>query len=333
MISQRKQTVLLLIFLACVGAGIALMIRFDRPDRPVAVPKPAENLDLGSQEPVGLPRLLAGPAGTVVRLVAGSCHQGGTPTLELSDDGGFRFRVIRVPQIDDGTGISGASPAISAIVAFAVQTRQQFVLWGADENCAIRSYSTKDAGASWRQGELPITTWWIDPESGVVSSPSGSAPVRCPGIRSLNGIDAQTAVATCTDGSVHISEDGATWESAANLDGATTAAVFTSATDGFSLRAERGCKSRLYATDDAGDTWTARGCVIENVAFPAIVAMPNRLMVTVKGPAWVSKDGGETWKPPPNPNADPEVLRDAPAPSPSAKADSDGSQNEDESEG
>lgn len=308
MISQRTQTVLLLAVLALIGGAIALMVRFVNPDPPNPAPTTQSELDSGSQLPSGRLLFQPGPDATIMRLWTGSCHGGGTPLLELSDDGGFFFRSIRIPQIDDGTGVSAASPAISAIVALEPKARHDFVLWGADRDCTVRSYVTDDAGASWRQGNLPITAWWVDPKTGIVFSPQGPANITCDGISTLNGFDADRAVATCLDRSVHISDDGESWESAPDLDDSTTAVVFTSTRRGFSLREESDCSSRLYATVDGGETWSAGGCVLEDLAFPAMGATARMLIAGGSGPAWISKDGGDTWKRPINPQVDPEVL-------------------------
>ena len=309
MISQRTQTILLLCVLALVAAAIAAMIQLQEPEAPAKAPTPASELDSGSQLPSGMLQFRAGPDGTIIRIWSGSCHGGGTPTIELSDDGGWYFRPIRVPQVDDGTGISAASPAVSVVVAMDPRARREFVVWGADRSCKVRSYATKDGGGSWRQGTLPVTEWRVDPESGIVFSPRGQANITCDGIRTLNGFDEDRAVATCLDGSVHVSDDGETWESAPDLDDSTTAVVFASTRQGYSLRREPNCDSRLYATNNGGERWTAGGCVFEDLSIPAIGVTPKLLVAGGSGPVWLSKDKGRTWKRPVNPNADPDVLR------------------------
>jgi hypothetical protein len=308
-ISQRAQTILLLCVLAFVGAVIAAMIQLQEPEPPATAPTPASQLDSGSQLPAGMLQFRPGPDGTIIRIWSGSCHGGGPPTIELSDDDGWYFRAIRPPQVDDGTGISAASPAVSVVVAIDTPARREFVVWGADKSCKVRSYATKDGGTSWRQGNLPATAWRVDPGSGIVFSARGPASITCDGIRTLNGFDEDRAVATCLDRSVHISEDGETWESAPDLDDATTAVVFASTRQGYSLRKEPNCGARLYATNNGGERWTAGGCVTSDLSIPAIGVTPNLLVAGGSGPVWISRDKGRTWKRPVNPSADPDVLR------------------------
>lgn len=309
MISQRTQTILLLCVLALIGAVIVAMIQLQEPEPPAKAPTPASELDSGSQLPSGMLQFRPGPDDSIIRIWSGSCHGGGTPIIELSDDGGWSFRPIRVPQVDDGTGVSAASPAVSAVAALDPRGRRTFLVWGADRSCKVRSYVTKDGGTSWRQGNLPVTEWRVDPESGIVFSPRGEANITCDAIGTLNGFDEDRAVATCLDRSVHISDDGETWESAPDLDDATTAVVFTSTRQGYSLRKEANCSSRLYATNNGGDRWTAGGCVLADLSFPAVGATPKLLVAGGNGPTWVSTDKGRTWKRPINPKADTDVLR------------------------
>lgn len=69
--------------------------------------------------------------------------------------------------------------------------------------------------------------------------------------------------------------DGETWESAPDLDESTTAVAFTSTRQGFSLRKEVDCASRLYATNNGGERWVAGGCVLEEVSPPPPPLLTN----------------------------------------------------------
>lgn len=309
MISQRTQTLLLFAFLVVVAAIIAVMVVAHDP-QPVTPPAPLRtDVDSASKRPAGPVRFLAGPDGVILRLRTGSCEGAGQPSVELSHDGGWRFRDLRLPQVDDGTGVSVMSPDITAVVAADATSRRELVLLGADDACRVRSYRTADAGATWIQGDLPATGWWIDPKTGDANSPDGPAKPPCDRVASVTGFR-DGAVATCADGSVHISEEGDGWDSAPDLDDATTAVFFTSTSSGFALVDEDECRSRVIETEDAGETWTDRGCVVDDRRIRSIGGSSDLLVAGGAKQVWVSTDGGQEWQEPSKPGEEAELPAD-----------------------
>lgn len=320
LISTRVQTLLLIVFLAMVGGAITVLYRHDpKPSGP----KPAarSDLDSGSQPPIGSLEFTAGAENVFLRVNTANCRSGGSPTIELSADGGWRFGVIRVPQVDDGTGISATSPSISSIAALDVLARRHFMLWGTDSKCEMHSYETNDAGVTWEQGDVPPNRWYVDPKTGLVMSPTGPAPVECDAISTLRGFDADHAVATCQDRSVHVMTDGTTWEKAPDLMKGAGPVFFTDPKHGYVIVDTADCHSQAYVTDDAGDTWTKAGCVFTDLSMPALGGSADALITGGSSVVWVSADDGETWKRPVDPTSDPEVLRHQDKPKPEKSGD------------
>ena len=78
-----------------------------------------------------------------------------------------------------------------------------------------------------------------------------------------------------------------------SLDGV-KAAAYANARQGYALAPDGGCATGSYATEDAGRTWTAAGCLD---AGPGRALAANRnLVAAIAGDAvYVSEDGGRTW--------------------------------------
>lgn len=277
--------------------------------------KPRADLEAASKDPGGFLHFVAGPDDEFVfRYQAGNCTVAGGPEMELSDDEGWSFRSIRLPQVDDGTGIGAATPAISAIASVSLEGRRRFVISGADDECRLRTFVTTDAGTTWTQKEFNADAWYVDPKSGVVYSPIGPANVECPGIANLTGFDDVTALAYCTDGSIHQSSDGVTWDRSGSTDEAASAVFFESPDDGYAIWADGDCQSMVFRTTNGGSSWSERGCVYPELTIPGIGGTEDVLMAGGNGPVFVSDDGGETWTRP----EPPEVVTAGPTDGPSA---------------
>ena len=300
MVRERVQAAVVILFvLAIAGVVVVLLTRVDRepPAAKSASPTPSNDIDSAAEDPVGRVSLSAGKGDLVVRVTAGSCADAGGPKLELSENRGRSFHQILVPQIDDGSGVSAASPKVRAIVFAEASSPLELTVAGADTNCDVHRYSTTDGGVTWTQEDGAIGEWYVDPKTGGVVSPAGPTDVGCSGIVSLAPVKKSTAKAFCVDGTIRGTTDrGATWVASGRLPNA-TAAVFTRAQTGYATVSGPECKSRVYTTINGGLTWTPQGCVIKKFAIPALSGVDRRLVAGGGGGVLLSTDAGRTWKP------------------------------------
>jgi hypothetical protein len=303
-ISERIQSVAVGLLIALVAAAVVAMVLVDHPKTQVTHGKPRADLESASRAPIGILRYVAGPDGFVFRYQSGSCHEPGGPSFSLTDDDGWSFRPIRVPQVDDGSGIGASTPTITSVVSLDLQGRHRFVVAGTDDKCRLRTYTTTDAGTSWRQKPFKGGVWYVDPKTGVVYSPSGPANIDCPGISTLTSFDDESAVAYCTDGSVYQSDDGTTWDRTGKSDEVATSVFFDSPDDGYGVWPDGTCQSAVHRTTDGGSAWSKRGCVFPDALIPGIGGSDDLLMAGGNGAVWTSTNGGKTWARPKNPNDD-----------------------------
>jgi hypothetical protein len=307
---ERIQTVAIGALIAVVLAGVAVMFLYNDPAPQAEHGKPRADLEAASKAPTGILHFVAGPDGMtgsdgfVFRYQSGNCTEAGGPEFGLSEDGGWSFRSVRVPQVDDGSGIGASTPNIASVVSVSLEGRTRFVVSGADEKCRLHSYLTTDGGGTWTQKPFKPDTWYVDPKTGVVFSPKGPANVECPGISSLTGFDDESAVAYCADGSIYQSSDGETWERSGSTDEPASAVFFDSADDGYAIWPDGNCRSTVFRTSNGGSSWSERGCVYADILIPGIGGTDDLLMAGGNGPVWTSNDDGKTWKLPANPNDD-----------------------------
>lgn len=343
MISERTQSLLVgaLIAVAVVAIGFLVATR-DRGPQPATPSSQRTDLDTSSKGPTGTLHYVAGPHDEFVfRYQAGSCSEAGGPLLQLSDDHGWSFRPIRLPQVDDGSGIGASTPTITSVVSLTLEGRHRFSLSGTDGACRTRTYTTTDAGVSWRQKRFHADTWYVEPKTGVVRSPNGSAPVDCPGILNLTGFDDDTAVAYCVDGVVYQSSDGKTWDRTGSTDEVATSVFFDSPDDGYAIWPEGNCQSVVHATTNGGSSWSKRGCIYAGAVVPGIGGSEDELMAGGTGLVWTSSNGGKTWNLPKNPgdgSANPDDAKPTPkdgkstGPTPSASPSDDETPSDDASD-
>jgi hypothetical protein len=202
-----------------------------------------------------------------------------------------------VPQIDDGSGVSAASPKVRAIVFAEAGSPLRMTVAAADTNCEVHRYSTTDGGVTWTQKDGMVGEWYVDPKTGGVVSPTGPTDVGCSGIVSLAPVKKSTAKAFCADGTIRGTVNrGATWVPSGQLPDV-TAAVFTGAQTGYAAVSGAQCKSRIYTTVNGGLTWTPQGCVIKKFALPALSGTDARLVAGGSGGVRLSTNAGRTWKP------------------------------------
>ena len=308
-LTERAQTVAVAVFLGIIVTVIAVVLSTHHEAKPPAAPTPSGDLNGASADPTGSVHFVEGPNDVVFRVRMGNCRESGGPKLELTANGGWTFRPIRLPQVDDGTGVSASSPSISSIASIDIRARRRFVVAGTDSTCRLRTYTTDDAGLTWQQHPFRRNSWYIDAKSGVPYSPKGAAFVDCPGIADLAGFTDEKATAYCTDGSVYRSSDAHTWKKTGETDGNADATFFDEANSGYAVIPDDKCKSRVYRTRNGGASWQRRGCVVDDLAMPGLGGSVDRLYAGGTGPVWVSTDGGQTWDRPENPaNANPTPI-------------------------
>lgn len=302
MISQRVQAVFVVLFVLIIGAvTVVLLMRFEREGPPASHSSadPTKDLDSAAKGPVGGVILAAGKGDLVVRFTTGSCREPGGPKLELSKNQSRTFRRIRLPQVDDGSGVSAASPAVHAIVWAQATTPLKLTVVASDSECNVHGYSTDDSGATWHQTSGKVARWYRDPATDGVVSPTSPVDVGCTGlVVSIMPLTKKHAKVVCGDGAIRTTNDGgSSWADVGKLPG-TTVAVFTGPLTGYASVSKGACKSRIHATTDGGTTWLARGCVHKRFILPGLSGTEKRLVAGGTTGMRVSTDGGHTWKPP-----------------------------------
>ena len=299
MFRERLQAAAVILFvLAIAGVVVVLLMRVDREAPAAQAPSatPSNDLDAAAGDPVGSVSLIAGKGDLVVRVTAGSCTAPGGPKLELSENQSRTFHRIRLPQVDDGSGISAASPAVRAIVWARATTEHKLRVAAADTECKVHEYTTADGGVTWEQEAGGVARWYKDPGTEGVVAPTGPVDPGCDGVVSIMPLTRKSANVVCVDDIFRTTRDGgATWIDAGRLPD-TSVAVFTRPLIGYASVVERRCKSRIHATVDGGRTWIPRGCVHEEFILPGLTGTEKRLVAGGTAGMRLSTDGGATWK-------------------------------------
>ncbi len=300
MLSQRVQAAMVALFLLLIAGVVYVLLSRFEPGAPPPSSAAASEDALGPAErgPVGSVSLTAGTGDLVTRVTAGSCREPGGPKLELSKNQSRTFRRVSLPQIDDGSGISAASPAVQAIAWARATSPVKIRVIAADTECVAHEYLTTDGGATWTREPGGVEKWFKDPNTEGVAAPSGPVDSGCTGVVSVMPITKKSAKVFCADGAIRATIDGgATWTDVGALPG-TSVAIFTSAQTGYAAVSMPKCKSRIHVTVNGGLTWTPRGCVHEQFVLPGLTGSDALLVAGGTAGMRISKNGGATWKPP-----------------------------------
>jgi hypothetical protein len=300
-ISQRVQAAAVVLFVLVIASVVVVLLERADRDAPAAKGQSSDqrnDLESAAGDPVGAVVITAGTGDLVVRFRTGSCTEPGGPELELSDNRSRTFRQIRVPQVDDGTGVSASSPSVMAIAWARATSRFGVEVAAADSKCNVHMYSTTDAGATWEKTDN-VDVWYEDPKTGGVVAPTGTVDAGCKDVVSIMpGTKAKNAKVACADGAFRTTSDGGvTWTDAGRLPG-TSVAVFTGPMTGFASVAENKCKSRIHATVDGGLTWVPKGCVHKDFVIPGLTGTNKRLVAGGSAGTRVSTDDGRSWEVP-----------------------------------
>ena len=302
MVNQRVQAVAVTLFVLIIaGVVVVLLSRVDR-DAPTATttesPNPSEDPGSAAKDPIGRVSIETGTGDLVLRVMAGSCSEPGGPRLELSENQGRTFHQVRVPQIDDGSGVSASSPSVRAIIYADATSPAEITVGAADSDCRVHPYTTTDGGGTWTQESGQLEEWHIDPSTGGIVSPSGPTDSGCKKLAAIAPVSKTTAKAFCTGGTVRGTVNGgALWTNFGELSNV-TASVFTGPQRGYASVVEKKCKSRIHATVNGGLTWTPIGCVADQFVIAGLAGDAERLVGGGAGGVRLSTNGGRTWKPP-----------------------------------
>ncbi len=300
MFRERVQAAAVALFVLIIaGVVVVLLKNVDRQAAPAKSPSvdPSSDLDSAAGGPVGAVSISSTGGDLVMRIRAGSCATAGGPKLELSSNRGRSFHQILVPQIDDGSGVSAASPKVRAIVSAKATSRLKMTVAAADEKCAIHRYATTDGGGTWTQKPAAVKEWYTDPKTGVLVSPAGPTDPGCSNLVAVAPVSKTVAKVFCANGTVRATADrGVTWADAGQLPDV-SAAVFTGPLTGYALVEGSACKSRVYTTLTGGATWTPQGCIIKEFTIPSLTGSDARLVAGGSGGVRLSTDRGTTWRP------------------------------------
>jgi len=230
-------------------------------------------------DPVMLP---VADDGTILRALEGDCAVGPDASVSLSADGGASFEPLAL-EVAQVLRLSTPAAGVLAVI-------------GADDDCAVRTYTSNDGGDSWATSSAG-EEWYPDPGGRrVIHSPQGDAEAACD-VRFLHPIDSTVARVTCRDGQLQGTADtGEDWMILGRLPGA-RAVVYESPGDGFALARADGCAAQSYATIDGGREWERTGCIsaegIQGIAFNDAT-----MVAQVGDEIFQSTDDGQTWSQP-----------------------------------
>lgn len=302
MLSQRLQALAVAVFVLVIAGVVAVLLSRADTEAP-AEPKASETQEpdadpsTAAGDPIGATSLAVGDDAIVMRIKSGSCSRPGGPRLELSRNTGRTFHQIRVPQVDDGSGVSAASPSVRAIVWADAESPAKITVGAADTECKVHRYTTDDGGGTWTQ-EGDLEEWHVDPATGGIVSPTGPTDTGCKGLIAFSASSQKTAKAFCKAGAVRgTSSGGDVWAGLGRLTDV-SATVFTSAQVGYAAVVEDGCKSRIHATVNGGASWAPVGCVAEGFVISGFAGTSERLVAGGAGGVRLSTDRGRTWEPP-----------------------------------
>jgi len=204
------------------------------------------------------------------RVSTGSCSAGGAK-LATTVDGGRTW--------------SKGSAKLRRIVRVRLESSQKAFVIGADASCAATIKNTSDAGSTWTPGGSVALAWYRDPGNPLVVRAPGSARFQPCGERAvldLAVLAAGSARVLCADGRVRSTTDnGSTWTSIGNVDGAVALAVPT-------LRQSETYVARLGAPACAG-------VQILRVRQQVVAACVRASLPRVQGQVAMSLIAGGGW--------------------------------------
>ena len=218
-----------------------------------------------------------------LRATSGSCGQSDRPVVELSADGGRTFKRI-------------GSPDVTEVLKIWVDDRKNFSVIGADRQCSVGLYVTRDGGATWLRLRGGHGFWHLPLDRalpGLVHAPRRWTEAPCDPL-SLSTVDNAALRILCTNGQIiGTSDEGSSWVALGSLPGA-SAVWFTSLAEGYALADRPTCPAAVLGTVDRGFTWDRVACLGDGQ--PQAISGEDDIVALVDGVLHVSVDAGTTWE-------------------------------------
>jgi photosystem II stability/assembly factor-like uncharacterized protein len=226
------------------------------------------------------------------RASAGTCD-GGKSLLQVTTDGGRTW--------DDATSPSKAIARIQPL-----RDGSGF-LYAAGADCALKEWTTKDAGKTWA-GPKGIVGGWArliaDPTKLTTPAKDRAQPCGNRSVIDLSRTSAEQAEALCANGSVFVTNDGgASW---ADSGAAPGAVALSNRLEGeilstYAARIDPSCAGVEVVKVVQGKTATKVACV-ETVAAPkagqvGISALATAGWLVVGDETWTAGADLKSWKP------------------------------------
>lgn len=262
----------------------------DFAEEPIATPSPTVTATPSPTAALGGPvSMVASRSGSVFLIHRGNCSKKQRPLVQVSANGGSRFREMNLP-----TGQFGAED-VKAVLAISATGKSTVSMIAINAECEQVAINSTDGGDSWESADVNIQ-WWISADGQSVVTSVGNTSLGCTPL-SVSGLDSSHALALCTSGAVLGTQDsGTTWLSSGTVAGARSIAFFDRE-NGVAMGSTSECKSAAYITRDGGFTWSPDTCVSRDATLTTLVAVPGSTKVfgTDAQSMWQSADAGSTW--------------------------------------
>jgi hypothetical protein len=223
---------------------------------------------------------------TAVRGTPGSCAEG-DGSVEITEDGGGEWTAFDIPEL--------------AVLRVRV-TDDDLWFIGADEDCLADLYRGGEEDGNWDSSGSTRGAWHMlgDPNLPEVHAPPDNfLPGPC-GRVGATVVELESAVGAparvlCSDGSVHMTNDGPRWDSVGVVAGARALGI----SDGRPLVAATGVEGcdGLAVQEPTPERPTSVGCVEGAAADGVALSFADDQVgfLLAGGATWTTADGGETW--------------------------------------
>lgn len=252
-------------------------------------PSPTATTPAPTAAPGGPVSMVASRSGSIFLIHRGNCSKQERPLVQISANGGSRFREMNLP-----TGQFGAED-VKAVLAISPTGKSTVSMIAINAECDQVTVNSTDGGDTWESADVNIQ-WWISADGKSVVTAVGNTSLGCTPL-SVSGLDSSHAKALCTNGAVLGTQDsGATWLSFGTIAGARSIA-FLDRDNGVAMGSTSACKSAAYITRDGGLSWFPDTCVSRDATLTTLVAVPGSTKVfgTDTQSMWQSADSGATW--------------------------------------
>ena len=229
---------------------------------------------------------------SIGRFAAGTCDGTGSAKLEVSADGGSTFAEVALPLAAKTTAGGKQATAVARILSLDLASATEMTLIGDSAACKPSSWTTSDAGKSWKQASSS-SDWYID--GNKVGTLAGEVDSGCEPV-SVAAVSDRNAKVACKDSKIRGTDDaGQTWVALGSLDGVVSVS-FETVANGVAVAKTSKCAAQSYSTGSAGGSWQETGCIDTKTPASAIGGTSALLAALVGPKTLVSVDQGATWK-------------------------------------